>query len=149
MTITAIVCVLRSERSQRLYGNQTSAFVTIAAIECFQRSQRSQRSSTIIWKLGLMFSHPGQPPNPQADTIFHQCTIYRLLFPSCFACLDTGEYPYGADLWWKLLGNSHFGTFRLNPAFLTSSRCLKKENLATTGRTIILPSGALLTLPIL
>ena len=36
LTITAIVCVLQSERSQRLYGNQTSAIVTIAAIECFQ-----------------------------------------------------------------------------------------------------------------
>ena len=30
--------------AQRLCGNQTSAIVTIAAIECFQRSQRSQRS---------------------------------------------------------------------------------------------------------
>ena len=38
VTITAIVCVLRSERSQRLYGTQTSSIVTIAAIECFQRS---------------------------------------------------------------------------------------------------------------
>ena len=33
MTIAAIVCVLRSERSQRLYGNQSSAIVTIAAID--------------------------------------------------------------------------------------------------------------------
>ena len=44
VTITAILFVLRSERSQRLYGNQTSAIVTITAIECFQRSQQSQLS---------------------------------------------------------------------------------------------------------
>ena len=43
MTITAIVCVLRSERSQRLYENQTSATVTITAIVCVLRSERSQR----------------------------------------------------------------------------------------------------------
>ena len=39
--------------------------------------------------------------------------------------------------------------FRLNPAYLTSSLCLKKEDLAAIGHAIILPSGALLTLPIL
>ena len=43
MPITAIICVLRSEWSQWLYGNQTSAIVTIAEIECFQWSQWSQR----------------------------------------------------------------------------------------------------------
>ena len=45
VTITAIVCVLRSERSQRLYGNQTSAIVTITAIECFSdRNDPSDRN---------------------------------------------------------------------------------------------------------
>ena len=48
--IAAILCVLPSERSQRLYGNQSSAIVIIAVIECFQRLHQSP---TIIWKLGF------------------------------------------------------------------------------------------------
>ena len=38
VTITAIVCVLRSGLSQRLYGNQSSGIVTITAMDSFQRS---------------------------------------------------------------------------------------------------------------
>ena len=51
MTITAILCVLRSERSQRLNGNETSAIVTITAIECFSdRNDVNDHMETRLYK---------------------------------------------------------------------------------------------------